>query len=205
MSVHLSKYIKIALSNFLKPLIILLCLVCSCTSQKRYVGNDYSFYSKNFKLDSAAFLRTDGVYILDRTETDGTNETKKVHHDKKIYKFYPNGQVNMVLDSANELKSDDDYMKAFNSKINASSITKNATLFEGYYRIQGNRMVIQFVNQPLRQFYYTYVYLAEKQMIIVKTTHVGRGKIKERYYNSSYKEPYRFKQTHVDGYLPPDW
>jgi hypothetical protein len=136
---------------------------------------------------------------------DSTSGKQTTQKNKRVYKFYPTGQVNMVLDPNNELKSDDDYRKAFNRRIHETSLSKGATLFEGYYRIKGAKIVIQFVNQPLRQIYYTYAYLAEQQFSIVKQTHVGKGKIKDKYYTSNYKEIYRFEPKPVDGYLAPNW
>jgi hypothetical protein len=176
-----------------------------CSFQKHYIRNDYSFYSKEFRLDNDSPLRTDGVYIVDKIETDAVSEFRKMPKERKVYKFYPTGQVNMVLDPNNELKSDDDYMKGFNRRISDTSMSKRATLFEGYYRIRDNKIVIQFIHQPFRQFYYTYAYLTEQQFIIVRTTHLGKGKMKDKYYTSYYKEFYHFQQKPVNGYLLPDW
>jgi hypothetical protein len=202
--IHLKSF-TLKLANSCKLLLILLWLISGCTFQKRYIKEDYSFYSEDFKLGSITPIRTDGVYVSDKIEIDATSGKQTMRKDKRVYKFYPTGQVNMVLDLNNELKSDEDYRKAFNRRITEISMSKAATLFEGYYQIKENKMVIQFVNQPLRQFYYTYAYLAEKQFIIVNKTHVGRGKIKDKYYTSNYKESYRFEPKTVDDYLEPNW
>ena len=199
------KSIKLRLVNSFRLLLILLWLISGCTFQKRYIKNDYSFYAEDFKLSSTTPLRTDGVYVSDKIAMDSTSGKQTMQKDKRVYKFYPTGQVNMVLDPNNKLKSDDDYRKAFNRRINETSMSKGATLFEGYYQIRDNKMVIQFVNQPLRQFYYTYTYLAEQQFVIVNQTHVGRGKIKDKYFTSNYKEIYQFEPKPVDGYLAPNW
>jgi hypothetical protein len=199
------KSIKLKLVNSCKLLLILLWLISGCTFQKRYIKNDYSFHAEDFKLSSTTPLRTDGVYVSDKIAMDSTSGKQTIQKDKRVYKFYPTGQVYMVLDPNNELKSDDDYRKAFNRRINETSVSKGATLFEGYYQIKDNRLVIQFVNQPLRQFYYTYAYLTEKQFSIVKQTHVGKGKLKDKYYTSNYKEIYRFEPKPIDGYLAPNW
>jgi hypothetical protein len=202
--IHL-KFINSRLVNSYRLLLILLWLISGCTFQKHYIKNDYSFYAEDFKLGSTTLLRTDGVYVSDKIKMDASSGKQTVQKDKRVYKFYPTGQVNMVLDLNNELKSDEDYRKAFNRRITETSMSKSATLFEGYYQIRDNKMVIQFVNQPLRQFYYTYAYLTEKQFIIVYQTHVGKGKIKDKYYTSNYKEIYRFEPKPVDGYLAPNW
>jgi hypothetical protein len=95
-SIHF-KSIKFELINSCKLLLMLLCLISGCTFQKRYIRNDYSFYSKDFKLDNVAPLRTDGVYRSYKIETDAAGEGQKVHKEQKVYKFYPTGQVNMVI------------------------------------------------------------------------------------------------------------
>jgi hypothetical protein len=182
------KYIKFKLINSYKLLLIILWLISGCTSQKWYIKNDYSFYAKDFKLSSTTLLRTDGVYVLDKIETDATSGKQTMQKEKILYKFYPTGQVIMLLDHNNELKNDDDYRKAFNRRIHENSMSKGATLFEGYYQINDAKMVIQFVNQSLRQFYYTYAYLTEQKFIIVNKTHLGRGKMKEKYYTPDFFE-----------------
>jgi hypothetical protein len=69
-----------------------------------------------------------------------------------MYKFYTNGQVNKVLDINNELKNDSDYANAFNKTISSNS-DKKPTLFEGYYRLKDNKLVIQSVVSATRQFF----------------------------------------------------
>jgi len=160
-------------------------LISGCTSPKRYARNDYSFYRSNFKLDSTALLHTDGVYVLEKIVTDQNRDKQEGLKEKKVYKFYPTGQVNMVIDD--------------------NLIASRGTLFEGYYRINNNKLVIQSVNQPLRQFYYSYAYITNQQMVIVLKTHLGRGKMKDKYYHSSYKEYYRFEPNSNRDYTIPGW
>jgi len=167
----------------------ILCLLAGCTSRKHYAKKDYSFYSENFQLDSNSLLKTDGVY----------------NNDKKMYKFYRSGQVNMVLSGTIELTNDADYAMAFNRGIREAAGVKKATLFEGYYHIKDNRMVMQFVNTATRQFYYTYVLLEKGKLTIVKSTHLGKGKIKDQHYQTSYKDVYRYLPKPAGGYLAPDW
>jgi hypothetical protein len=169
--------------------VIIAFLIGGCTSRKHYTRKDYPFYSENFQLDSTSLLKTDGVYS----------------NGKKVYKFYRSGQVNMVLSGTTELKKDDDYAMAFNRGIREAAGVKKATLFEGYYHIKDNRMVMQFVNTATRQFYYTYVLLEKGKLAIVKSTHLGKGKIKDQHYQSSYKDVYRFEPKPAGGYLAPDW
>ena len=168
-------------------------LFTGCTFKKHYVRDDYSFYSKEFKLTDSSLIHTDGVYISNKKEA------------KIIYKFYATGQVNMLVDLKKELQSENDYRDAFNRRISDASSSKPTTLFEGYYRIKDDRLVIQFMNQPRGQFYYTYAILTKEQLSIVKTTHIGRGKMNDKHYHSTYRDVYRFEPASRNGYLLPNW
>ncbi|TCD00527.1 hypothetical protein [Pedobacter psychroterrae] len=187
------KNLRFKTLNCSKLLLVLVWLFAGCNFKKYYVRDDYSFYSKEFQLDKASLLQTDGVYLSDKKEV------------ATIYKFYPTGQVNMLVDPNHELKTDNDYMKAFNRRISDPSPSGRATLFEGYYRIKDDKVVIQFMNQPRRQFYYSYAYLTKGQLVIVKTTHIGRGKMDEKHYQTNYRAVYQFEPGSVNGYLPPNW
>ena len=190
-----------------KLLILLLLLAGSlspCYAQKRYARDDYSFYNPNFKADSTSLLRTDGVYVLRKIETSGTGGKTEIPATKAAYKFYPTGQVNKILDTVRDVKPGEDIAAAFNRTITDKALMNRPTLFEGYYRLEGDRMVIQNVVSATRQFFYTYALVGKDQIIIVKTTHVGKGKIKDKYYTDYYREYYQFVPG-MENYLAPNW
>lgn len=171
-----------------------------CISRKHYQQKDYSFYAKDFTLDNSALLQTDGVYISEQTD-----QHREVQKDKKLYKFYPGGQVNMIINDQNELNTTADYSNAFNRSNDRTLLAKRGTLFEGYYRMAGDRIVLQLMNQPLRQFYYVYAFLKDNQMVVVRSTHEGKGKMEDQYFNSAYQEVYHFEKASGAVFTSPNW
>lgn len=74
-----------------------------------------------------------------------TNENggkESIPNYRKIYKFYKAGQANMILDLNDSLKTNQAYIYALNARVKDIAMP---TLFEGYYRVNGKRMVIQSV------------------------------------------------------------
>jgi hypothetical protein len=172
----------------------------SCKTSKIYQKDDYSFYQKDFLVDTS-LLKTNGIYIQTKiwTNENGGNET--IPKVRKIYKFYKGGQANMILANS-DLKTNQDYIKVVNAR--AKGIT-GPTLFEGYYRSDGKRMVIQSVNTPQRQFIYAYAIVREGGLVIVKTTTVGKGRIKDKFFTDYYKEYFSFIPTGDTTYSEPSW
>ncbi|TDQ08407.1 hypothetical protein [Pedobacter metabolipauper] len=193
-----SSVTKAALTAF-----VVLCSLSGCNYQKHYSENDYSFYSKNFSLDTLSSLRTDGVYILQKIWTDKQG-TRAPVSPKEIYKFYPSGQVNLIVDIDHVFDQQSDYVAAFNNKIKESKEKNSATLFESYYRLENDRIVIQRMSTPRKQFVYSYGLLKKDTLIIVKTSHLGKGKIKDEYFTDYYKAYYTFVQT-KSNYTKPNW
>lgn len=177
----------------------------SCNTHKRYFQSDYSFYDKNFQSDPASLLRKDGIYVQQKIRTNENGGKETIPTERKIYKFYKGGQANIVLDPTKKLKTAEDYIHAFNNRIKESREQSPATLFERYYREEGNRLVIQAVNKPLNQFYYEYALLEKDALIIVKSTIEGKGKIEDKYYTDYYKEIYKFIPTGETAFLEPNW
>lgn len=168
-----------------------------------YSKNDYSLYQRNFHLDTASLLRTDGIYVREKIWTNENGGKESIPAERKIYKFYQGGQANMILDLNNNLKTTQDYINALNARITKTNI--KATLFEGYYRLNDKRVVIQSLNTPRRQFNYIYALLESNRLIIVKFTGEGKGQIKDKYYTDYYKEYYYFIPTSHTDYLEPNW
>lgn len=190
-------------------LILAICLSAfvffvSCSYQKRYVRNDYPFYKKDFQLDSASLLRTDGVYVLEKIWTSENGGKERAATERQIYKFYNTGQVNLILDIGGTIKTASDYVQAFNQPIKDNRSKKSATLFESYYKLEGNKLVIQRMVTPRRQFSYNYILLEKDRIIHVSSAISGRGKIKDKYFTDHYRAYYTFIPAAGD-YLTPDW
>lgn len=180
-------------------MVVLLGIFTSC-SQKLYQKDDYPFYDKNFRL-SNSLLRTDGVYVLDRiwTAADGGTEKKAGKH--RFFKFYNTGQSNSFEDVAKSIRTDEDY----NTAVKKDGIPKENTLFEGYYKLKGNRIVIQNRVVPRGLFQYEYGYLEKDMLVIVKATHEGKGSFDDKYFTDYYKEYYVFKPLSGVQDVVPQW
>lgn len=189
--------------KLVKISLYLFCLMnlLSCYTNKFYSKNDYSLYQRDFHLSDSALLRTDGVYLQTRIWTDENGGKERIPKEKKIYKFYNTGQANMILDIDNSLKTNQQYIDALNARINKVT----PTLFEGYYQLNGKRMVIQSVNPPRNMFSYTYAVLESNKLIIVKSTIKGKGKIDDKFFTDYYKEYYIFVPTGDEFYMQPNW
>lgn len=177
--------------------------IFSSYGQKHFSKGDYTFYDKDFMLPVSSVLRTDGVYVLNRIWTDANGGTEKRPHEHKLYKFYKSGQCNMLLDTDTKLKTVQDYTDAINSNAGKE---QRPTLFESYYKLKGDRIIIQGIVYPIKQFEYKYGYIAEGVLIIVKATREGKGAFKDAYFTDYYKEYYSFVPLDLiepDGY--PDW
>lgn len=175
-------------------------LFFSC-AKKIYQKNDYSFYDSNFKLDASSALRTDGVYVLYHIWTDENGGTTKQPQEHRFYKFYATGQSNLTLDPSHQIKTEVDYL---NSVSHDFSI-KNNTLFEGYYKLKNDKIIIQSIVVPCRQFEYKYGYTAKDSLIIVKATIEGKGKFDDQYFTGTYKEYYVFMPLDIKNESDPQW
>ena len=180
-------------------MLLLLGLFSSC-AQKLYQKNYYSFYDEGFTISPGSAVRTDGVYVLDRIWTDENGGTTKQPKEHRFYKFYATGQSNLTLDPENSIKTDQDYITA----VKKDFIKKDHTLFEGYFKQQGNKLIIQSVVVPRKQFEYKYGYVEGNNFVIVKSTHEGKGKFDDKYFTDYYKEYYVFHPLNIiEG--TPQW
>lgn len=155
--------------------LLLAVLLVSCSTQKHYSQNDYSFYDAHFT--AAPNVRTDGVYINLK--------------DSTAYKFYHTGQSNLIL------HIDSNYVDAFNQR-------RKSTLFEGYYKVKGDSIVIQSVSVPRRLFVYNYGFITPDSLIIVSETISGKGKFKDKYFTSKYRAYYGFRAD-TGKFALPNW
>lgn len=177
-------------------LFLLMGMLAACVQQKNYTGSRYSFHNPNFMLDTTLHLRTDGVYIAAKTWTK--NSTATPPKEKLVYKFYKGGQVNMLIDQNNELTSAADFVNAFNRE------NKSTALFKGYFRIEGERLVLQRMVSPRGVLEYNYGWVKNDSLVFVSSTIAGRGKIDDKYFTDYYKAYFVFVPTAGD-YTNPNW
>jgi len=181
-------------------MLFFLSIFTSC-GQKLYEKGDYTFYKKSFVLKNNLVLKTNGVYVLDHIWTKDNGGTAKEPKEHRFYKFYDTGQSNLFLDTDNTIKTDQDYTDA----IKNDNRRKSETLFEGYYKLEGERIIIQSMVVPRRQFEYKYGYVENNTLVIVKATHEGNGKFDDKYFTDYYKEYYIFKPLQEVDAVIPKW
>ena len=181
-------------------MLVLLGIFTSC-SQKLYQKDDYPFYDKNFTLGKSSHLRTDGVYVLDRIWTGRDGGTEKKADKHRFFKFYAAGQSNSFEDVAKSIVTDEQYIAA----VLKDGQPKDHTLFEGYYKLKENKIIIQNRVVPRGLFQYEYGYVEEDMLIIVKATHEGNGSFDDKYFTDYYKEYYVFKPLGGVSDIVPQW
>lgn len=67
-----------------------------------------------------------------------------------------------------------------------------------------DKMVMQKMLTARVQFYYSYFRLAKDSIVLVSTTHTGKGKIKNKYYTNYYEAFYHFVPVQ-EAFITPDW
>lgn len=168
-------------------MVIVLGLFFSC-STKHFTGKDYTFYDENFSLQPDAVLKTNGVYILESIWTDENGGTTKKPDTHTFYRFYTTGQCNMILDIDSMINTPEEYSAAVNA-----AASRGKTLFESYYRLKQDKIVIQgLMAKPVKQFEYKYGFVKNNELIIVKSTIEGKGEFKDKYFTDYYREHYKF-------------
>jgi len=178
----------------------------SCYPNKFYKNKDYSFYKADFSLPDTTSLRTDGVYILKSIWSQNNGPQRTVQADERmVLKFYSTGQVNLLLDTVDRAATEQfDYAGAFDSIIDASIQHGSRTLFQGYYKVQGDRLVVQQVNAALQQFHYTYFLIGKDGLVKVSATISGKGRTDDCHFPPYYRAYYTF--TPVErAFATPNW
>lgn len=171
---------------------------------KFYSKKDYSFYDGKFVLDQNSPLQTDGFYVLESNWSKRDDiSTKPTSY--QVYKFFNEGQSNVLL--VDSLKKPEEYVVAMQKQIQEYGKNKNEyTLFQGYYKLQENKIIIQEVNAVLRQFSYRYGYVENNRLIIVKTTTHGNGQFNDKYFTDYFKSTYIFVPFEkAERELIPNW
>ncbi|MCD0467207.1 hypothetical protein [Flavobacterium sp. ENC] len=194
-------YFKFGLRHYNCWFMLLFIGLCASCTPKVYQKNDYTFYDQTFILDASSGLRTDGVYVLDHIRTEENGGTVRQPKEHRFYKFYSTGQCNLTLDPSGVIKTKTDYSEA----VSKDFTLKKNTLFEGYYRLENNRIIIQSIVVPRKQFEYKYGYLEQDNLILVQATTEGKGKFDDRYFTGFYKEYYVFMPLDIKKESEPQW
>lgn len=160
----------------------------SC-SKNVYVKHDYPFYQEKFQLPPGVNLRTDGVYVL---ETIWSENAEKKPTEHIFYTFFETGQSNLTIDINKEINTENEYIESIKNHIEQTKKNDFKTHFEGYYKVDSNKIVIQSVNVPRRLFVYNYGFIEKDKLILVKETIDGKGKFDDKYFTNYYKATYRF-------------
>lgn len=183
--------------------LIMFCFIISC-GPKFYYKSDYPFYDSNFILSDNAILRTDGFYVLE-SKWYKRNDSIEKPNKYEVYKFYKNGQVNFIL--IDSLKTDKEYSTLMKNQIDEYGKGKNEyTLFQGYYKIQEDKIIIQQVNSVTRNFSYLYGFIEENKLVVVNNTIEGKGSFKDNYFQDNYKATYYFMSSEIAEWsLKPNW
>lgn len=179
-------------------------LLQSC-GQKFYIQKDFTFYDKNFTLSSNSNLKTNGIYILDAIWTSKNGFEPLPIKQHKIYQFYKTGQSNFWFSDA--LESDEEYTSFLkNETLKSTTNSNQSTLFQGYYKINNDQLIIQNVNTSLKRFNYTYCFIETDKLIMVKENVIeGDGKFDPKYFTKTYQEIYKFKQLNTLQEISPNW
>ncbi|GGH80792.1 hypothetical protein HNQ91_005387 [Filimonas zeae] len=180
-------------------LLAALCAAGLACGTKHYQQSQYPFHNPAFTMDTLHGLKTNGVYVLRSIQSGDSIRQATVH---QFYRFYATGQSNLTLDNQHSITTPAGYVNAVRKD---AAYTGHGTLFEGYYRQQGGRMVIQEVTMPLRQFNYRYGYTNQDSLVLVRSTIKGKGRFTEDYFHSNYKEVYLFMPLPAlatDSYRP---
>ncbi|WP_433832572.1 hypothetical protein [Flavobacterium anhuiense] len=185
----------------IKGLLVTLGVLLNSCSEKIYQKEDYSFYNKTFKIDPSSLLRTDGIYILSSIWTNENGGVVKQTNDHCFYKFYSTGQCNLTLDPELKIKTDQDYVKA----VEKDFLALQHTLFQGYYKLSDEKIIIQSRVLPRKQFEYKYGYVKKDSLIIVKAATHRKGTFDAVNYTDYYKEYYVFKSLPIDRTSEPQW
>lgn len=192
------------MKNNLWIMMLLAALFFSC-SKKIYVKNDYHLFEENFTLAPDALLRTDGVYVLESIWNKNSGERKADEHI--FYKFYNTGQANLTVDLDSKIKTEEDYLESIKEHIASTNKAGFKTHLEGYYRLQGNKIVIERITVPRDVAVYSYGYVESGKLVIVTETIEGKGKFSDKHFTDNYKATYVFVPLEKSGLsnLKPGW
>ena len=166
-----------------------------------FYQKDYSFYDEDFVLSADSVLRTDGFYVLAGTADKQGNivDTPDVY---EVYKFYKTGQVNFLLMDTRQ--DNGGYLNAMKDQIEAGEAV--GTLFQGYYKVYGDKIIIEQVNTVTTNFIYSYGLVEHDTLKVAKKTIEGSGAFRADYFLGKSTMVYRFSPDQkAESELSPNW
>lgn len=176
----------------------------SC-SKSMYTKQDYRLFEENFLLSPNTPLRTDGVYVLESVWNKDTGERKADEHI--FYKFYNTGQANLTVDLDKSINTSQEYLESIKKHIASTNKGGFKTHLEGYYHLEGNKIVIERITVPRDVAVYSYGYVENGKLVIVTETIEGKGKLNDKYFTDFYKATYVFlplEKSELEN-LKPGW
>lgn len=177
-------------------------LFFSC-GKKVYRNDDYSFREENFSA-KASKIRTDGVYVLTKIESSAGTKSPENH---QFYVFFENGQVNLTVDLHREINSEEMYLQSIERHVAASNSEQFKTHFEGYFKVENNKIVLQKMNVPRKVFNYSFGFVDDQKLTIVSRSLNGNDAFADKHFNSNYKETWEFLPLNAERLqqLKPGW
>lgn len=177
----------------------------SCNPYKYYTKKDFEFYQENFQ-QKGILPKTQGVYVLEKvwTKRNGYINDHKYKDYIHFYKFFKTGQQNSYLIPKKE----------FNSSF-SEIVTKEAqnykngdrTLFQGYYKLKKDYIILENVNSALNNFYYSHGKIENDTLTIISTENSSLKEFDESKLNFLVKHVYVFKSFNDPSYqdIKPNW
>jgi len=185
--------------------IMLLAVAFFSCSKSMYTKQDYRLFEENFLLSPNTPLRTDGVYVLESVWNKDTGERKADEHI--FYKFYNTGQANLTVDLDKSINTNQEYLESIKKHIASTNKGGFKTHLEGYYHLEGNKIVIERITVPRDVAVYSYGYVENGKLVIVTETIEGKGKLNNKYFTDFYKATYVFlplEKSELEN-LKPGW
>jgi hypothetical protein len=185
--------------------IMLLAVAFFSCSKSMYTKQDYRLFEENFLLSPNTPLRTDGVYVLESVWNKDTGERKADEHI--FYKFYNTGQANLTVDLDKSINTNQEYLESIKKHIVSTNKGGFKTHLEGYYHLEGNKIVIERITVPRDVAVYSYGYVENGKLVIVTETIEGKGKLNDKYFTDFYKATYVFlplEKSELEN-LKPGW
>ncbi|MBA9072991.1 hypothetical protein GGR22_001117 [Flavobacterium gossypii] len=185
--------------------IMLLAVAFFSCSKSMYTKQDYRLFEENFLLSPNTPLRTDGVYVLESVWNKDTGERKADEHI--FYKFYNTGQANLTVDLDKSINTSQEYLESIKKHIASTNKGGFKTHLEGYYHLEGNKIVIERITVPRDVAVYSYGYVENGKLVIVTETIEGKGKLNNKYFTDFYKATYVFlplEKSELEN-LKPGW
>jgi hypothetical protein len=175
----------------------------ACSPYKYYVKKDFQFYSEGF-FQKGLLPKTQGVYVLEQvfSKGDGHIADHKFKGYTHFYKFFKTGQQNSYLVAEKDF--DGNYLGLVRHE---AATWQGRTLFQGYYKLKEDHIILEGVNAALGKFYYTHGRISDDRLEIISTVNADVKNFDESKLNYLVIYTYVFKPFDEQGYqeVEVDW